>query len=282
VRAALESKGICVFEDPERLVGAVSRLAGFAEAFARPAASAISAAPVKALPVGSNLSEAGAKAVLSAAGIAFAPEHIARTADGAAAAVARIGAPVAMKIISAQIAHKTDIGGVVLNVSGESNVRAAFARLIDRAKAAAPGAAIDGISVTPMITGGIETIMGASNDPNFGPVVMFGLGGVLVETLADVAIRLAPIDEGEAEAMIRSIKGFPVLAGARGAKSADIRALSRALAAISRFAAAHADDVASVDINPFIALPTGGCAVDALIVSRSANNATKTRKAGHQ
>jgi acyl-CoA synthetase (NDP forming) len=281
VRAALEAEGICVFEDPERLVRAVSRLAAFGEAFARPAASALSTAFIKALPVGSNLSEAGAKAVLSAAGVAFAPDHIARTADEAAAAAAAIGGPVAMKIVSAQIAHKTDIGGVLLNVRGDPNVRSAFARLMERGKAAAPGATIGGVSVTPMIAGGIETIVGTSNDPDFGPVVMFGLGGVLVETLADVAIRLAPIDESEAEAMIRSIKGFPVLAGLRGSKAADLAALSGTLAALSRFAAAHAEDVASVDINPFIALPQGGCAVDALIVSMSATDDAMTRKVGH-
>ena len=112
--------------------------------------------------------------------------------------------------------------------------------------------------------GGVETVIGIKRDPVFGPVVMFGLGGVYVEVLKDVTLRPAPVDAATAKAMIRSIKGFPLLAGARGKPAADLDALAAAIVTLSRFGAAH--DVASAEINPFIALPQGGYAVDALIL----------------
>jgi acyl-CoA synthetase (NDP forming) len=274
VRAALEAGGVCVFEDPERLVRAVARLAGFRKSFANATATALSARIGGAAPLRAGLSEATAKAVLADAGIPFAPERVARSADEAALAAGTIGNPVALKIVSADIAHKTEVGGVVLNVPREA-ASTAYAALIDRVRTAAPAAKIDGVSVAPMIAGGIETILGTVNDPDFGPVVVFGLGGVFVETVADVALRLAPVDEAEAEAMIRSIKGFPVLTGARGTEPADLDTLARSISALSRFAAQHAFDVASIDINPFIALPRGGCAVDALIVPRTPDPASQ-------
>ena len=123
-----------------------------------------------------------------------------------------------------------------------------------------------------MIEGGVETVIGTKRDPMFGPVVMFGLGGVYVEVLKDVTLRLAPVDRATALEMIRGIKGFPLLAGARGKPPADLDALADALVAMSRFAAAH-PEVASAEINPFIALPQGGVAVDALILTGGANEA---------
>jgi len=119
-----------------------------------------------------------------------------------------------------------------------------------------------------MVEGGIETVIGTKRDPIFGPVVMFGLGGVYVEVLKDVTLRLAPVDHVTAKAMIRAIKGYPLLAGARGRPPADLDALADALVAMSRFAAAHAN-VTSAEVNPFIALPQGAIAVDALIMTDS-------------
>jgi hypothetical protein len=119
-----------------------------------------------------------------------------------------------------------------------------------------------------MIADGVETVMGTVNDATFGPVVMFGLGGIHVEVLRDVVFRLAPFDEKAAEEMIRSIRSFALLDGARGRPRMDIATLARSLAALSRFAAAHRDDIDSIHINPFIALPSGGAAADALIVRR--------------
>ena len=282
-RATLEGEGITVFEDPERVVQAVARLAAFRQAFARPPSAALSIGDVQALPIDGNLSEAGAKAILAAAGIAFPAEHLAQSPDEAAAAAERIAAPVAMKIVSPAIAHKSDVGGVMLNVDGPASASAAFTAVMERVRQAVPDAPLDGILVTPMIAGGIETIIGSANDPDFGPLVVFGLGGVFVETLADVALRLAPVNEREAEAMIRSIKGFPILAGARGGEPVDLAALAKAIADLSRFAAAHADDVATIDINPFIALPEGGFAVDALIVPKGSapSPVSQPRKASY-
>ena len=135
----------------------------------------------------------------------------------------------------------------------------------------APQARIEGALVARMIEGGVETVIGIKRDPVFGPVVLFGLGGVYVEVLKDVTLRLAPIDHATAKEMIRAIKGYPLLAGARGKPPADLDALADALVAMSQFGAAHADRVTSVEINPFIALPKGGVAVDALILTDGAS-----------
>jgi hypothetical protein len=131
-----------------------------------------------------------------------------------------------------------------------------------------PDARLEGALVARMIEGGVETVIGIKRDPVFGPVVMFGLGGVYVEVLKDVILRLAPVDRDSASEMIRRIKGFPLLAGARGKPAADLDALADAIVALSRFGVAHA--VASAEINPFIALPKGGFAVDALILTEGA------------
>jgi succinyl-CoA synthetase beta subunit len=129
-----------------------------------------------------------------------------------------------------------------------------------------------------MVAGGVETVIGSVNDPDFGPLVMFGLGGVHVEILKDVAFRLAPVTEAEARGMIAEIRGLPMLQGARGAPPGDIEALARAIARLSRFAAAHAADIASVEINPFIVLAKGGLAVDALIVPARPRSTTATTR----
>jgi acyl-CoA synthetase (NDP forming) len=279
-RSALEADGLPVFEDPDRVVAAVARLAAFREAFAREPRVAAATARPRALPLSENLSEAVAKRLLGAAGIPFAPEKLAASAEQAVAAAAAFDRPVALKIISPDIAHKSDIGAVLLDVTGAGAVAAGFRSVTANARAAHPDAQVDGVAVSPMIAGGIETVMGAKNDPDFGPVVMFGLGGIHVEVFKDVTFRLAPVDVAEAEAMIRSIRGAPILEGTRGTQKVDIGTLARSLSALSRFAAAHSDDIESIDINPFIALPEGGCAVDALIVRRNdANSPVKLREA---
>jgi len=140
-----------------------------------------------------------------------------------------------------------------------------------RAAARAPAARVDGVLIAPYVSGGVETILGVRRDPIFGPVIMVGLGGIFVEVLKDVALRLAPIDKPAALAMIAEIKGRAILEGARGQQPCDIDALADALVNLSQFAAAHADEVESIDINPFLVLPRGrgAYALDALIVSSS-------------
>ena len=140
--------------------------------------------------------------------------------------------------------------------------------IVTNAKEAEPAARIDGVLIAKMIGGGVETILGTFRDPAFGPVVMFGLGGIFAEALKDVTFQIAPFGVKEATEMIREIKGYTILQGARGAPPADIPALAKALSNLSIFAAANADTLESVDINPFVVHPKGkgAVALDALVV----------------
>jgi acyl-CoA synthetase (NDP forming) len=257
--------GFLVFEDPNRAVAAVAALtrlqAGFA-AFRAPAQAA--QAGTKPLPSG-PINEAEAKRILAEAGVPFAPERAATTREAAVAAAREICFPVVLKVLSADIAHKSEAGGVVLGLQDADAVASGYDAMMARVAAREPKARLEGALVARMIAGGVETVIGVKRDPVFGPVVMFGLGGVYVEVLKDVTLRLAPVDRAGALDMIRGIKGFALLAGARGKPAADLDALADAIVALSRFGAAH-PEVASAEINPFIALPDGGVAVDALIL----------------
>ncbi|MEA2871340.1 MAG: hypothetical protein QOH67_1316 [Hyphomicrobiales bacterium] len=256
--------GFLTFEDPTRAIAAVAALARLAKGYAelRSEHEALKVAPP--VPAG-PINEAEAKRILSEAGVPFAPERIARTRDEAVAAAKEIGFPAVLKILSADIAHKSDVGGVVLGLRNADEVAAAHDTMMARVAQREPNARIEGVLVARMIEG-VETVIGVKRDAVFGPVVMFGLGGVYVEVLKDVTLRLAPVDRAAALEMISNIKGFPLLAGARGRPPADLDALADALVAMSRFGAAH-PEVASAEINPFIALPKGGVAVDALILT---------------
>jgi acyl-CoA synthetase (NDP forming) len=265
IKARLEDAGIVLFEDIERATKAYARLAVIADRLAQPL-PAVPKVASQALPQGA-LDEASSRDLLEAAGIAFPPQQLVTSAADATAAARKLNAPVAMKIVSPDIAHKTEAGGVMLGVGADA-AATAFQTIMDSVRKAQPNAKVRGVSVAPMIAGGVETVMGTVNDATFGPVVMFGLGGIHVEVLRDVVFRLAPFDEKAAEEMIRSIRSFALLDGARGRPRMDIATLARSLAALSRFAAAHRDDIDSIDINPFIALPSGGAAADALIVRR--------------
>jgi succinyl-CoA synthetase beta subunit len=224
--------------------------------------------PEPALPAG-QINEAEAKRILSEAGVPFAPERVARTRDEAVAAAKEVGFPAVLKILSADIAHKSEAGGVVLGLRNAEDVARAYDGMMATVTKREPNARIDGVLVARMIEG-VETVIGVKRDAVFGPVVMFGLGGVYVEVLKDVSLRLAPVDRAGALEMIRAIKGFALLAGARGRPAADLDALADTLIAMSRFGAAH-PEVASAEINPFIALPQGGVGVDALILTGAAN-----------
>lgn len=273
-----EQAGYLVFVDEARTVAALAALTRFADTWAQPLPEveiASGAAPNDPRLGQHPLSEYAAKRLLAAAGVPIPTERLARTAMEAgevASAPGNVaGGTFALKIVSPDLLHKTEVGGVALNVPATA-VRAAFDTLVARVRAAAPQARIDGVLVTPMAPRGVETIIGVVRDATFGPVVMFGLGGVFVEVLKDVTFRLAPFDEAEALRMIDEVRGArTLLAGARGAPAADVAALAAALAAVSRFAATHASDLDSLDINPFLVLPQGqgGLALDAAIVSRS-------------
>ena len=258
--------GFLIFEDPNRAIAAVAALARLGAGFDTVRVPA-EFGKAQALPSG-PINEAEAKRLLADAGVPFAPERTARTRDEAVAAAQEIGFPIVLKVLSPDIAHKSEAGGVVLGLQDADAVGNAHDAMMARVREREPDARLDGALVARMIEGGVETVIGIKRDPVFGPVVMFGLGGVYVEVLKDVTLRLAPVDHAIAREMIRRIKGFPLLAGVRGKPAADLDALADAIVAMSRFGAAHA--VASAEINPFIALPEGGYAVDALILTEGA------------
>ncbi|GAA5231970.1 acetate--CoA ligase family protein [Verticiella sediminum] len=220
------------------------------------------------LPAEVFRNEYHAKKILAAAGVPVLDEAIATTADDAARHAARMGWPVVLKIVSEDIAHKTEVGGVELNLASEDAVRAAYARILARVAERAPGARVEGVLVAPMARGGTELIMGVSRDPVFGPVVMVGMGGIYAEVLKDVAVQVAPVSEDEALAMIRGLKLFALLDGARGQARADVQAAARTVARLSEFACRHAADVAEIDMNPVLVKPEGEGVVvlDALMI----------------
>jgi acyl-CoA synthetase (NDP forming) len=179
-----------------------------------------------------------------------------------------LGFPLVMKISSPDLPHKTEVGGVRLHLKDEQQVREAMASMLESVRRQAPQAHIEGITLAPMVSGGVETIVGVFSDPSMGPMVMFGLGGVFVEVLKDVTFRVAPFDHSEALRMIREIRGFAMLEGVRGAPPSDIEALAQLLSQLSVFAASHAGQIESIDLNPVVVLEQGKgvLALDALIV----------------
>jgi len=263
-----EAAGFLVFEDCDRAVVALAALSRFGAAFEETITepSIEAAEPI----AGTALSESAAKRLLSAAGIPFLDERVAISAAGVGDAADAIGYPVVLKIVSPDIEHKTEIGGVIVGVADRAGVEAGHATLMQRAAEHRPDAAIEGVLVAPMARKGVEVIVGVSRDPVFGPAVMFGLGGVHVEVLKDVTFRLAPFGRDEAFRMIDGIRGRAMLDGVRGALPSDVDALADLLVNISNFAAAHADDIETIDLNPVVALPRGegAVALDALVVPR--------------
>jgi len=211
------------------------------------------------------LTEVESKQLLEEAGIPTARARLATSRDAAVQAARDIGFPVVLKVVSPQITHKTDVGGVKLDLKSPEEVAAAFDEIMTAARRAAPDATVDGVSVQQMARPGIEVIVGVSTDPQFGPVIMFGLGGVLVEVLKDVSFRIIPIAPRDAQQMIREIKGFPLLEGYRGQDPADLAALESLLLRVSEFVEQQ-PEVSELDLNPVFAYKDGALAVDARIV----------------
>jgi acetyltransferase len=215
------------------------------------------------------LPEVAAKGVLATYGVPRPPEEIAENEDEAVAVAARIGGAVALKVQSRAITHKTEAGAVALGVRGEAAVREAYRLVLANAAEAAPDARIDGVMVQQMAPPGIEVILGVNRDPDFGPMLMVGLGGIHVEVLRDVVFSPVPIASDEALDLLGALKGAAVLDGVRGAARADKAALAEVIAALSRFAADHAGLIDEIDLNPVIvhAKGQGVSVVDALIVT---------------
>ncbi len=220
---------------------------------------------------GPNLTEIASKELLARYGVPRPPEALARSEDEAVAAATKIGGAVALKVQSSDILHKTEAGAVMLGLTGEAAVRESYRAVLARAKAAHPDARIDGVLVQAMARRGVEMILGISRDPDFGPMLMVGLGGIHVEVLKDVAFAPVPLGPDEALELVGQLKGAALLDGARGEPPADRAALAELMAALSRFAADHADIIQEIDLNPVIVHPAGDglTVVDALIVKRS-------------
>jgi acyl-CoA synthetase (NDP forming) len=262
-----EASGITVFSDPTRAVVAIEAMGRFGDAFARePSLQDLENRPVPLLPTGS-INEAEAKLWLARAGIPCVPEAIAADIEAAVSAANRIGYPVVLKILSPNILHKSEIGGVLLEVRNSDAVRAGFALLMERAAAASPRARIDGVLVARQIENAVECIVGVHRDPLFGPVLMFGLGGIFVEVMQDVVLHRCPVDHQTARKMIGSIRGARLLEGARGKPPCDVDALAAMLVRLSSLAAAAGPGLLGIDLNPVLVLPKGqGCLVaDALV-----------------
>ncbi|RJF95533.1 acetate--CoA ligase family protein [Noviherbaspirillum saxi] len=217
------------------------------------------------------LNEIDSLALLNKFGVAGVPSRIATRCDEAVTVAGSLGFPVVMKVLSSEITHKSDVGGVVLSLSNEDSVRIAYDKMMARIHEAAPTAKLDGVLIAPMVRGGVECILGVHRDPVMGPVVMFGMGGVSVELLKDVSFRIAPVSPTEARAMVDEVKLSPLLHGYRGTAPADIDALTQAIVGLSKLAMAAGETLESIDVNPFIALPAGqgAMALDAVVIGRS-------------
>jgi len=203
------------------------------------------------------LGEEESRGILEAYGFTFPRHAFAATSDAAVAAYREMGcASAAMKIVSPQVLHKTDVGGVRLGLRGEEDVARAFMEITSSVRRLAPSAWIAGVSIQEMVTGGRELIVGMSRDPQFGPLLMFGLGGIYVEVLKDVSFRVAPVSRRDAEEMVREIRSWPLLAAYRGSEPADEGAIVEALLRASRLSCDF-PEIQELDINPLLVLPKG-------------------------
>ena len=232
----------------------------------RPAAKRARAILEEAAP-GEALSEHASKRLLATYGIRTSKDVLVESAPAAVKAAGSLGYPVVMKVSSPDLLHKSDLGLVRVGVASAKEARTAFTELMAKAKrAGGRKARIEGVLVCEMVTGGVETVVGVSRDPLFGPVVMAGLGGIFVEVLEDVTFRVPPFGRDEAERMLHELAGFKMLEGVRGAKPVDVDALVDVIMKVARLAMDLADGIAELDINPLVVRPRGAVALDALVV----------------
>ncbi len=273
--AALDAAHIPHYKSPVRCGRAFAVLSGYAEAKRRIAAQrneqplVIEKTQIKQILTGrsADVTEYEAKKVLAEYGIPVTQEALATTREQAVAIAKKIGYPVAIKVQSPDISHKTEAKAVKLGLNSDAELAAAYDEVIANAKAYNAKAQLDGVLVQEMLRGGTEAILGITNDPLFGPAVMFGLGGIFAEIMKDVSFRLAPVTPAMAREMISEIKGYPLLTGARGRGHADVDALADAIVKLSALAVDLKDHVAELDINPLFVMEKGKGvkAADALI-----------------
>ncbi len=264
VRAELEQAGIPVFEDPTRAIAAISAACQIRQR--REAMTPIGHAHTISKLTIQPSDEFKAKQLLRQEGIPVIEERICVTATEALQAANAFGYPVVAKILSPDIQHKTEIGGVLLGLANAAEVEAGFETLMQRAKTAMPNARLEGVLISRMVSKGVETLVGMHRDPVFGPMMMFGLGGIMVELFQDVAMASAPLDKAAAHQLIDSVKGAALLKGWRGSKPLDCETLAEVLCKISAMACKY-PEIQSIDINPLLIQETGVIALDAVVLS---------------
>lgn len=216
----------------------------------------------------SFLLEYEAKLVCELAGLPVSKCIVARSPDEAVQAAQQLGYPVVLKIVSPDILHKSDVGGVVLDLRGPQEVKDGFERLLANVKRNKPEARIEGVLVERMAEKSVEVIIGGLRDPQFGSVVMFGLGGIFVEVLKDVSFRVAPVTVDDAYEMIKEIKGYPILTGFRGQKPLDVDVLADAIVKVSNLLDRY-DEISQMDLNPIFVYERGAKIVDARILLKA-------------
>jgi acetyltransferase len=262
--ALMHKKGIPAFPTPERGIKALYQFFRFdeREADVKKEQHAADTAVLQLLPASESV------AMLKDYGISAFDAPLAVSSDEAVALANDFGMPVVLKIASADVSHKTDVGGVQLNLTTDDEVRSAYETIISAVKAQVPGAAIDGVTVSPMARpGGLEVILGVTTDPQYGPSLMFGLGGIFTEIYKDVQFCLLPAEEKEYLQMMRDIKGYPLLAGVRGQNPKDQKALVELMEAVSRLVTDH-PEIDQIDLNPVLVYEQGIAVVDYRIYTR--------------
>ncbi len=277
VETILREGGVPNYRFPEQAVGVIRALGRYRAWQARPDDAAVGldrdrAAVARLIAQARaegmvNLADAKAREALAAYGLRVPQSQVVRFVEKALAAAERIGYPVAMKIVSADILHKTDAGCVRLGVADANGVRQAYSDILENARRYAPDAVIEGITVQEMLKAGKEVIIGITRDPQFGPLLMFGLGGIYVEVLKDVAFRVVPLTRLDTEEMVREIRAFPLLAGVRGEKPSDLSAVTDALLRTAQLANDF-PEITEMDINPLMVYEEGrgAVAVDGRII----------------
>lgn len=213
----------------------------------------------------SYLLEPEAKIVCMEYGIPVTRFKVALSQDEASKFADQVGYPVVLKIVSPDVLHKSDVGGVVLDLKSASDVESAYKKIIANVKKHKPDAKIVGVLVQEMAPSSTEVIVGATKDPQFGPALMFGLGGIFVEVLKDVTFRIAPITESDAQEMITEVKAYPILKGYRGQPAVDVDAIVKILMDTSRLVMDH-QEIKELDLNPIIVYEKGAKTVDARII----------------
>jgi acetyltransferase len=273
--ALVENARIPILSDGLQAAEAVAKLCWYQEKASKasdeesPAARILPGEGVDALIHSPDrLSEFQCKQILNCYGIPVTSEALATSAEMAVERARELGYPVALKIQSGEILHKTEAGGISLDLESEREVRAAYDEVLANSKRFSPEAEVRGVLVQEMLKDGVEVIIGTTKDPVFGHVIMFGLGGIFVEALRDVSFRVAPVTRRDAEEMIREIKGYRVLQGMRGNFPADVDAIVDAILRVSQLVTDYADDIEELDINPLVVFAKGAKAVDALVTRR--------------